>query len=87
MIVYVRMLWLMISEHVLLVVVLDTMFGLMLNIVEQLIVFMLNVTDNLLSAVVFNIVWVEIMVIFLLVMVISFPVSMSFVVSMMKVEV
>jgi hypothetical protein len=58
---------------------------------------MLNVTDNLLSAVVFNIMWVEIMVIVFIVMVISFPVSMSFVVSydmmdwlvnsMMKVEV
>ena len=60
---------------------LNSVVSLRLNIVEQLIIFVLNVFNDLLSMVEFNIVWVV-----LIVMIKFVPISMPFVVSLAMVN-
>ena len=78
------------------IMMLNTVVSLRLDVVEQLIVLMFNVLDHFLSVVVFNIMWVVVLVVLfiqivmiqtvmihiVMVMRFRFPVTMSFVVSL-----
>merc|ERR1712232_967884 len=69
--------------------ILNSVMSLRLNIVEQLIVLVLNILDDCLPVVEFDIMWIEVLVMFLIFIVMVkmlLPISVSFVVSIAMVD-